>query len=271
MDQVRRVLLEKEEDITALYSALEGWLFRGHASSEWSLTSTIERTCNTYGVKSDRIAERERNSLFEFQRRAHHYIEEQPDSTDLLEWAALLQHYGGPTRLVDVTHSLFVAAFFAVENATEDAVVWAFNAGRITPLSEPEGPRKLDSTGIKEANSILWGEKTESGVRLVKPFRLNRRLANQQGAFMMPLSLKEPFESQVASQLDISINNFKDITVKNSLVETSACQAVKIIVPRDIQSRLLRLLSAANVSATTLFGGLDGFARSLKIGFRAFE
>jgi hypothetical protein len=43
----------------------------------------------------------------------------------------LIQHHGGPTRLLDFTHSFYVAAFFALERATEDVAVWAVNLDRL--------------------------------------------------------------------------------------------------------------------------------------------
>ncbi|MAE39905.1 MAG: hypothetical protein CML07_03085 [Psychrobacter sp.] len=273
MDSVPQINLQTAEDITDLQTTLGGCVFRGHASKEWKLTSTLERICSAYHVEGPSRAEREKNCLLEFQRRAYHYIQDQPGSNNLLEWIALLQHYGGPTRLVDVSHSLFVAAFFAIENATDDAVIWAFNTGKLTSSGEPEGPRSPTSESIAEANAVLRGETKASGVRLVKPFRLNERLASQQGAFLMPLSLSEPFESQLSKQLDINIKTLKPIKgYEQSLsAELMTSSAVKIIIPRDIQSQLIRLLDAANVNATTLFPGLEGYARSLRVGFRIFD
>lgn len=83
----------------------------------------------------------------------------------------------------------------------------------------------------------------------------------------MPLSLETSFEEQMANQLEVNINDYENITITTTLVYP----AVKIVIPKNIQSRLLRLLSAANISATTLFGGLDGFARSLKTAFRMYD
>ena len=63
----------------------------------------------------------------EFQRRAHHYLNDVPPLGECIEWLALIQHYSGPTRLLDFTHSPYVAAFFAMEKAEHDAVVWAID------------------------------------------------------------------------------------------------------------------------------------------------
>lgn len=46
---------------------------------------------------------------------------------DVIEWLALMQHFGAPTRLLDFTQSPYVATYFAVEDATEDSVIWAVN------------------------------------------------------------------------------------------------------------------------------------------------
>jgi hypothetical protein len=46
-----------------------------------------------------------------------HFLADTPDQDDWLEWIALMQHYGAPTRFLDWTYSLYVAVFFAVERS----------------------------------------------------------------------------------------------------------------------------------------------------------
>jgi len=181
-----------------------------------------------------------------------------------------MQHYGGPTRLVDVTNSLFVAAFFAVEESKTEAAVWAFNRGRLSGAEEPEGPRYPDSKTLAYAEQILAGVAEGKGVELLKPYRLNRRLADQQGAFLMPMSLKESFEGQLAAVLEVSLTCFADVEEKD-WDHLLFAHAVQIVIGAEYHSALLRFLSTANVNATTLFGGLEGFARSLRTTFRAYD
>lgn len=271
MQRVKRIRIAEDEDLMKLHTLLGGSVFRGHADTNWQLTSSLERICESYGVARDHIAERERNALFEFQRRAYHHLRDCPDQSALLEWLALMQHYGGPTRLVDVTHSIFVAAFFALEDANADAAIWAFNTGRLSSAGEPEGPRSPDSKSIANANEVLAGNATNSGVSLVKPFRFNRRLADQKGAFLMPVLVEQRFQAQLSEQLEINFSTFDDISVDQCATKLLLSQAVQVLIPRDIHSRILRFLSAVNVNAVTLFGGLDGFARSLKTTFRMHE
>jgi FRG domain len=71
-----------------------------------------------------------------FKRRAHQYIPDLPDKEDELEWLALMQHYGAPTRLLDCTTSPYVATFFAATSvqSPEDSAVWAFYLPTLSAL-----------------------------------------------------------------------------------------------------------------------------------------
>ena len=52
-----------------------------------------------------------------------------PAENEKVEWLALMQHYGAPTRLLDWTNSAYVALHFALNNrkSTEDCAVWAID------------------------------------------------------------------------------------------------------------------------------------------------
>ena len=68
----------------------------------------------------------ERSMAHWFQAHAPSRTSTCPDKNDYVSWLSLMQHYGLPTRLLDWTESIMVAAFFAVEkHEGGSAAVWA--------------------------------------------------------------------------------------------------------------------------------------------------
>ena len=77
------------------------WAFRGMANAMWPLQTSLER------LLISPVVEAEQYLLTAFQRRAHHYVRDSPALDDYLEWLALMQHHGAPTRLLRL-HTLAV-------------------------------------------------------------------------------------------------------------------------------------------------------------------
>ncbi len=67
------------------------------------------------------------------------------ESLDLIDWLALMQHYGAPTRLPDFTYSAFVALFFAITTTREcDFAVWAICLNSLTEhFNQPRLPKEV--------------------------------------------------------------------------------------------------------------------------------
>ena len=77
----------------------DDWVFRGHERTEWELQTTLERTFGPV-KRFD-----EEDLLLRFVRRAPRFLPSNlvPADDDHAAWLGLLQHYGGPTRLLDVS------------------------------------------------------------------------------------------------------------------------------------------------------------------------
>jgi len=83
----------------------------------------------------------------------------------------------------------------------------------------------------------------------LNPFRLNERLRIQKGVFVVPGDIRVPF----MQNLDwAGSGRHRD-------------HVVKIVIPRGLRNEGIRQLFEMNISRTSLFPGLDGYATSLGV------
>lgn len=239
------------------------WAFRGQGDSKWGLQSSIERISSGSKFRTDEILEQE-SLLRPFKRRAHHYISNLPDKEDTLEWLALMQHHGAPTRLVACTTSPYVATFFAVSSAqsSEASAVWAFHLPALRgqafrTLAAEDGKPFRNFSEPQNFTNILFSAPPERRchplVVPVEPFRMNERLTVQQGLLLCPRTLRWGFETNLKVALS-------DAAKRPNL---KCPRLYKIVIPESARLGLLEELEKMNITFATLFPGLDGFARSL--------
>ena len=258
---------------------LDGWFFRGHGSVEWRLQTSLERLSyvknhDLYTLEEDiAFVDTEREILDKFKRQAHHYLGNTPPDDATLDWLSIIQHHGGPTRLLDFTASFYVAAFFALEDTNEDAVVWAFNRNaldlRFSASLEECLEQECEARDL--VHKYLW-KTGGKGVVAVRPYLLNERMIIQQGWFVCPLGIDISFEKNLCQELGIQGGRLPakaEVNCKRSLLHmlrqrTPGPVLVKIRLPKPCQLRALSDLRRMNITAATLFPGIDGFARSLK-------
>jgi FRG domain len=122
------------------------WIFRGQSNSEWNLATAFEREVtpraellvrrNKMYQSSDvsySLLRTEDVLLKAFKRAAHLYLKDADLPSHTLDWLALMQHFGVPTRLLDFTVSPYVASFFAFakRDNTEYRSLWMFNASAV--------------------------------------------------------------------------------------------------------------------------------------------
>ena len=228
------------------------WAFRGQSDAKWTIRSSLSRYLQDYGIHKDAWVIQEERILRLFRRKSHLFLEHIPDLNDSFQWLALMQHHGAPTRLLDLTWSPYVAAFFALERATEDAAVWALFPAKIN--YQPElwiRGKKLISLQKKGPwvrgnfeRYFLPGD--IPFVVIGEPQIMNRRLIAQSGTFAMPGVLDEPLESILVDYPD------SDKIIVKLTIET-----------RRVRSEAMRELYNMNITHATLFPDLDGLARSL--------
>ena len=244
-----------------------GWMFRGQQKAKWELKPSFQRCCERQQIDPSERARVEDRVCREFRRIYHQYATHVPAKDAVIEWMALMQHHGAPTRLLDFTYSMYVAAYFATEEcfATEpsendDCAIWAFDG----PWMKARAAEKLRAGGKKvEAvnrlfcrfqeedepivSDLLFSAPFVSAVWPINPFRLNERLRIQQGVFLVPGNVSRTF----AENLD----NMPDANDR----------FLKIVIPVELAMKARQRLFSMAISRTSLFPGLDGYAQSLRV------
>ena len=260
---------------------IDNWLFRGQSNSDWNLQSTLERDISVNSGDTFMWNHCEQWMLRKFKGAAHHHIRHVPGEDDTIEWLALMQHHGAPTRLLDFTYSFAVSAYFAAKNAQSDFAIWAVNW---LPLMKSVSERlglsdsvakssiKFHTKMHESANRYLRGEAKGALVFPVDPMRQNERSVSQQGLFLFPTDCARTFEQNLTclySDADISHVNEKDFEINydpevHNTNWFAHRMVVKFILPKKERIKTIQDLDRINVHEASLFPGLDGFARSLK-------
>ena len=234
------------------------WIYRGQADSGWAIRSSLERS----GIMTN-YDEGEERMLYEFKRVSRYYLDEKEIPTTLIDWLALLQHHGTPTRLIDFTRSPYIAAFFAFEDSTdygENVSVWIANKTyfyqRAIYYLEKNNFNDFDSKYYSFRNKTFKKifEKSRKGeldcVIPIESHLMNERYYLQQSVFLAPSNPYKEFNQQL---------DFLDEILDYSLINVQ--------IPRKERKKALRDLEKMNITHASLFPGLDGFAKSLKVKF----
>ena len=148
--------------------------WRGQTDHRWGVTSSLSRLSDTPTVSTDADL---RNAELQLIKEAKRWVTSLiVTPTSELEWLALLQHMGVPTRLIDFTPNPLIATFFASES--QDDV-----EGRLFAILVPRSNLPLTEEAAKrfEINSLRQGD-----VKLWKPpIALSPRVAVQRGVFAL--------------------------------------------------------------------------------------
>jgi hypothetical protein len=260
---IRMITLKSLKDLLFILDGLASdlYVFRGQSDSSWGLKSSFERAAENIDPNSWSILEE--NMLLEFKRHAHHFLKHVPKDDSLVEWLAIMQHYGCPTRLLDFTRSPYIALFFAIENASNNSAIWAIDTKSYTgsphvPLWDKPFSSTYDAGSEDQANRILNHSEDadlEPGVIAVEPLRLNERISIQQGLFLFPKKMESSFEENLRLP--------SGITPLQELKDTyTSFDVLKVIIPNELHDPIAYWLEMFNVTARSLFPGLEGYARS---------
>jgi hypothetical protein len=232
------------------------FLYRGQANASWSLRSSLSRMLFRQGIDELRGLSLEQRAVGIFKSQAHLHIGnlDRPLFGDqLLFWWPLMQHHRAPTRLVDWTESPYVGAYFAAEDHWDsDGVIWVILARDLMDGAMLKFPTLKDDEHAEFLSACLKPGAPEC-VNVIRPDPLSNRMVAQQGWFTLCSNI-------LADQAQAIPDGIESDRRQNLL---------KIVIPKRLKPEILLRLRMMNITASSLFPGVDGLGRSIEEFIRA--
>jgi hypothetical protein len=204
-DEIREAgTIEGWNDLSKLVDKYfkSGWIWRGVGNAAHGLRPRIgrpgARRNSTDGTNRRYSQNEEKRLLRQFKREGQVKFEWKP-STDL-EWMILGQHHFMPTRLLDWSESLIVAAYFAVDQPVRGGSAAIYG---VLP------PPRMDAA--TDPFDVDLGK----GPWLVRPPHITPRITAQQGVLTLHTSPSHDWESNAIHQWTIPAK--KCFTIKGKL------------------------------------------------------
>lgn len=227
------------------------YAFRGQSDSTWDLLPSLVRRLLRSGASEEQALRIEQLALTEFKALAHLHLPTNILSAtiDTVSWWTLMQHHGAPTRLLDWCESIYVAAYFAVvDNPDAVGAVWIVHIHTVDSIMA----ERYEEAGFPTTEASIKNLFLQSGSPLLLHFagRLTKtdRMSAQQGLFGVCRNV---------------LGNHGDI-LRDSVPEDTERELFrKVIIPAALKPTFLRKLRSMNITANSLFPGLDGLARSI--------
>lgn len=181
----------------------------------------------------------------------------------LFEIAALAQHYGIPTRLLDWSQDIFVAIYFATIGAIKSAnknghmVLWALNSQYLDTCRYTDNmhdfplkiiiPRYYGNPNLEAQKGVFTLWEISVPIKSYKPYKID-------------LSIKinrDPLDKQISNYL----KNHDSISIP--------CLH-KIMIPSNEAKELYKYLKTIKYDASRLFPGYSGIAKCIEDDSIAF-
>ncbi|MFM0157746.1 FRG domain-containing protein [Paraburkholderia sediminicola] len=256
---------EIDDLIRRLNELPNNFIYRGHANAEWNLESSLERVIGS-NWSSNNAKRFEDYSISQFQSKFHLYDRENVEPASKLAWLSVMQHYGVPTRLIDFTESPYIALYFALEayspQSKADFAIFSIDYSAIMERSighigsKDSGFRETRETAHAKQDTIFDEVVDRFAYPIAwvtEPKQLNVRLDRQAGCFLL--------------------SGDKGIRIKD-ILEAQAYDGVplyKFRIASSLYEPIFALLRKMNVTSKSLYGDLDGLARSIRMQMQIYS
>ena len=244
-------------------SILENVIFRGSSTGEYDMRPSFARYLKWDPVDHRKVAyAKEYEAYQQFKREARHFLEpsiyaELREANNPLQWLTLMQHHGGPTRLLDWTTSPYVALYFAAESEPDkDGLVTIWQREITRSVQEDRyGQAFVDfmtaaqGTDEEITTSVLFNPDRDGLPDMITGLSTNittRRLSSQSGLF------------------SLATNPLRDHgEIIEEILEGSGNERIyaKIVVKSEAKTHLMPRLRRSNLHGFSLFPDLQGLGK----------
>ena len=248
---------------------------RGQADSRWPLQTSLDRILDPNADYAARLAE-ESALLEKFRVLAREYVgslEAQylygGRKNEKISALAVLQHYRAPTRLLDWTHSPWVALYFAaIDHHDKPGAVWWFDQVSFKnkvhrrwkeyDMEQYRGPGPNDQINLNATAFNTDGPSWITGLYYPVPFH---RIEVQQGLFTVAGRLGVEHSELIADVFDRR-------DTSGGMAQTEN-QYARIIVPASLKQKVLKRLHTMNIHSRSLdYPGADIVGVDLTLNLR---
>lgn len=254
-----------EQLINALNMLPNHFFYRGHADADWALQSSLERVIGARW--SAEVATRfEDRTLDIFTSKFHLYDRENIQPNSKLSWLSIMQHYGVPTRLLDFTESPYVALYFAVEaynpQAGKDFAIIAIDYSAvmqksIEEISSRHGDFNESRESVYRKQDLVFDDIVDKYSHdiawIAEPRQFNKRLDRQAGSFLLSGNRGRRIQDTLGLPL------YADVAM------------TKYRIARGLYESVFALLRKMNLTSKSLYGDLDGLARSIRMELQVYS
>ena len=236
------------------------YVYRGQSKASWnSLRPAFTRLCLSLGFTNEVAVRVEDRILRQFQGKYHMYRRDADGlhENDLPAWWTLMQHYGAPMRVLDWSSSPVVGLYFAVnEDWDEDGALWLFHQGHYVQYLKKSGQDVVDFGAAPKYREVFQRvpAPVPSEMMCLERKKLTERMVAQQCRFTVSV---DPLADH-AAEIDRVMPEFEETgDGKQGVLR------LRWFVDKACKKELLKRLHAMNVTAETLFPGIDGLGDEL--------
>ena len=214
--------------------------FRGHSNADWKLIPSLFRVENP---------PLEMNLIKKFKQNATMLLNPIPEK--YIDWLFIMRHYGVPTRLLDWSESPLIAAYFAInENSNDDGSLWMLLPVELDKHANIKSEYEYDIPAF-DVDNILNNYTPDT-------------YAYEESSSLLPVAFIAPRNNQrMQSQLSVFTINHRDKTPIEEIGDKK--HVWKYIIPTEYKQEIRRDLEMLGINRFHIYPELESIGQMLKM------